>query len=195
MMQASFCIFFAPVANCIFTVLVPPCEEKCRCPEGCNPFGSGFPIRARSTLLAHDFARQSLVCYTFCDRDAGKELSPYRTDHFLWQQKDGYLQAQEACGYSFFGCRRCSKAQVEDRNCAALPREQKVYKARRSDAFPQKVIDHSSILSSIFFETAIHASMMDASKNVRRCSYHHGSFNHTLSRACASVLFALLSDR
>ena len=121
MMHASFCIFFAPVANCIFTVLVPPCEEKCRCPEGCNPFGSGFPIGASSTLLAHDFARQSLVCYTFCDRDAGKELSPYRTDHFLWQQKDGYLQAQEACGYSFFGYMRCGKAQVGDRSCAASP--------------------------------------------------------------------------
>ena len=50
--------FFAPVANCIFTVWVPPCEEKCRCPEGCNPFGSGFPIGARSALLAHDFARK-----------------------------------------------------------------------------------------------------------------------------------------
>lgn len=121
MMQASFCFFSAPMANCVFSVWVPQCEEKCRCPEGCNPFGSGFPIGASSTLLAHDFARQSLVCYTFCDRDAGKELSPYRTDHFLWQQKDGYLQAQEACGYSFFGCRRCSKAQVEDRNCAASP--------------------------------------------------------------------------
>ena len=60
--EASFCIFFAPVANCIFTVWVPPCEEKCRCPEECNPFGSGFPIGASSTLLAHDFARQSLVC-------------------------------------------------------------------------------------------------------------------------------------
>ena len=26
--DASFCIFFAPVANCIFTVWIPPCEEK-----------------------------------------------------------------------------------------------------------------------------------------------------------------------
>ena len=129
------------------------------------------------------FCSQSLVCYyTFCDR-------------FLRQQKDGYLQAREACGYSFFGCRRCSKAQVEDRSRAASPGEQKVYKASRSDAFPQKVIDHSSIISSIFSETAIHASMMDANKNVRRCSYQHGSSNHTLSRACASVFFALLSDR
>lgn len=66
--DASFCIFFASVANCIFVVWPPQCEEKCRCPEGCNPFGSGFPIGARSTLLAHDFAWQSLVCYTFCDR-------------------------------------------------------------------------------------------------------------------------------
>ena len=48
------------VSNCIFTVWIPPCEEKCRCPEGCNPFGSGFPIGARSTLLAHDFAWQSI---------------------------------------------------------------------------------------------------------------------------------------
>ena len=47
---------------------LPPCKENCKCPEGCNPFGSGFPIGASSTLLAHDFARQSLVCYTFCDR-------------------------------------------------------------------------------------------------------------------------------
>lgn len=33
-------------------------KKKCRCPEGCNPFGSGFPIGARSALLAHDFARK-----------------------------------------------------------------------------------------------------------------------------------------
>ena len=60
---------------------------------------------------------------------------------------------------------------------------------------PLKVIAHSSIISSIIFEMANHASMMDASRNVRCCSYHHGSSNHTLSRACASVFFALLSDR
>ena len=35
-------------------------------------FGAGFPIGASSILLAHDFALQSLVCYTFCDRCRGK---------------------------------------------------------------------------------------------------------------------------
>ena len=40
-----------------------------------------------------------------------------------------------------------------------------------------------------------HASMIDASRNVRCCSYHHGSSSHTLSRACASVFFALLTER
>ena len=28
-------------------------------------FAAGFPIGARAALLAHDFASQSLVCYTF----------------------------------------------------------------------------------------------------------------------------------
>lgn len=79
----------------------------------------------------------------FATADAGKGLSPYWTDRFLRQQKDGYLQAREACGYSFFGCRRCSKAQVEDRSRAASPGEQEVYKPRRSDASP-KIIAYSS---------------------------------------------------
>ena len=62
--EASFCIFFAPVANCIFTVWVPPCEEKCRCPEGCNPFGSGFPIGASSILVGTRFSfRKSSMLY------------------------------------------------------------------------------------------------------------------------------------
>ena len=30
-----------------------------------RPFAAGFPIGARAALLAHDFASQSLVCYTF----------------------------------------------------------------------------------------------------------------------------------
>ena len=30
-----------------------------------HPFAAGFPIGARAALLAHDFAPQSLVCYTF----------------------------------------------------------------------------------------------------------------------------------
>ena len=57
-------------------------------------------------------------------------------DSFLWQQKDDYLQAREACGYSFFGCRWCDKEEVCDRSYAASPGEQEVYKARRSDASP-----------------------------------------------------------
>ena len=148
--------FFAPVANCIFTVWVPPCEENCRCPEGCNPFGSGFPIGASSTLLAHDFARQSLVCYTFCDRDAGKELSPYRTDHFLWQQKDGYLQAQEACGYSFFGYMGCGKAQVGDRSCAASPGSKRYIKPAEATRFPER----SSIIHPSFHRSFLKRQSM-----------------------------------
>ena len=104
------------------------------------------------------------------------------------------MQARETCGYSFFGCRRCSKVQVVDRNCVASSGEQKVYKTRRSDASP-KIIAYSSVISSIIFKNALHASMMDASRNVRCCSYHHGSSSHTLSRACASVFFALLTER
>ena len=41
---------------------------------GCAAFGSGFPIGARSTLLAHDFPSESLVCYTFCSADAKQML-------------------------------------------------------------------------------------------------------------------------
>ena len=37
------------------------------CPEG-EHLGSGFPIGARASLLAHDFAWQSVVCYTLCPR-------------------------------------------------------------------------------------------------------------------------------
>ena len=33
--------------------------------RGAIPFDAGFPIGARAALLAHDFALQSLVCYTF----------------------------------------------------------------------------------------------------------------------------------
>ena len=32
-----------------------------------SSFGSGFPIGAKAALLAHDFALQSVVCYTFAD--------------------------------------------------------------------------------------------------------------------------------
>ena len=47
-----------------FAVCICTCEEN----EGLQReylFAAGFPIGARASLLAHDFASQSLVCYTF----------------------------------------------------------------------------------------------------------------------------------
>ena len=43
-------------------------EENMRVSRGMQSLGSGFPIGARASLLAHDFLLESLVCYTFCDR-------------------------------------------------------------------------------------------------------------------------------
>ena len=51
--EASFCIFFAPVANCIFTVWVPPCEEKWGVQRGIFPWlrvsnrGEKHPVGTR----------------------------------------------------------------------------------------------------------------------------------------------------
>ncbi len=36
--------------------------------RGRRSLGGRFPKEGRVFLLAHDFARQSLVCYTFCNR-------------------------------------------------------------------------------------------------------------------------------
>lgn len=47
-----------------FAVCICACEGN----EGLQRehlFDAGFPIGARAALLAHDFASQSLVCYTF----------------------------------------------------------------------------------------------------------------------------------
>jgi hypothetical protein len=41
-----------------------PAKEIRDC-KGNILFAAGFPIGARAALLAHDFALQSLVCYTF----------------------------------------------------------------------------------------------------------------------------------
>ena len=38
--------------------------------------------RGESALLAHDFAWQSLVCYTFCDRGWLKGVGRWRNKHF-----------------------------------------------------------------------------------------------------------------
>jgi hypothetical protein len=51
--------------------------------------------------------------------------------------------------------------QVVDRNCVASPGEQKVYKTRRSDASP-KIVAYSSVISSIIFKNAPHASIIEA---------------------------------
>ena len=62
--DASFCFFFAPVSNCIFTVWVPTCEENMGCPEGNIPFGSGFPIGASSIPVGTRFcSAKSSVLY------------------------------------------------------------------------------------------------------------------------------------
>jgi len=43
-------------------------EENMRVSRGVKFLGSGFPIGARASLLAHNFAWQSVVCYTLCLR-------------------------------------------------------------------------------------------------------------------------------
>ena len=55
--DASFCISFAPVANCIFTVWVPRCEENCRCPEVRNPLCS----RCWNGSSEHKSHRQAIL--------------------------------------------------------------------------------------------------------------------------------------
>ncbi len=56
------------MSNCFFTVWVPPCTENGKCPEGCNPFGSGFPIGASSIPVGTRFsAGKSSVLY-LCSR-------------------------------------------------------------------------------------------------------------------------------
>ena len=61
--DTSFCIFFAPVANCIFTVLTPLCEEK-RVSRGMKSLGARFPIGARSIPVGTRFcSAKSSVLY------------------------------------------------------------------------------------------------------------------------------------
>ena len=84
--QASFCIFCADIASCILQFVYAPAKKMRDCKGRSRlsarsalqsvsrfevstgdprPFAAGFPIGARAALLAHDFASQSLVCYTF----------------------------------------------------------------------------------------------------------------------------------
>ena len=70
-------------------------EENMLVSRGMQSLGSGFPIGARASLLAHDFCTiwlsansESLVCYTFCAATqwhavAGKGLSHARQTLFI----------------------------------------------------------------------------------------------------------------
>ena len=48
----------------------------------CRFLGFWVSKRGESALLAHDFAVQSLVCYTFCDRGWLKGVARWRSKHF-----------------------------------------------------------------------------------------------------------------
>ena len=72
------------MTSCIFAVCICTCEGN----EGLQRehlFDAGFPIGARAALLAHDFALQSLVCYTFASGWRGKGV-------------DGVLCGAAECG-------------------------------------------------------------------------------------------------
>ncbi len=56
------------MSNCIFTVWVSFARKIYGVSRGVKHLGSGFPIGERASLLAHDFAWQSVVCYTLCLR-------------------------------------------------------------------------------------------------------------------------------
>ncbi len=92
--------------------------------------------------------------YGACDDEAGR---------FRWQQNSVFAMPSKLQKQSVRS-EVIRRDFIRRGNGAGSPREQKVYKARRSDAssYPQ---------------------------------YHHGSSSHTLSRASASVDFALLSER
>lgn len=66
--KTSFLYFLSISVKLRFYSLGTICEENMRESRGMQSLGSGFPIGARGALLAHDFAQQSLVCYTFGDR-------------------------------------------------------------------------------------------------------------------------------
>ena len=85
--DASFCFFFAPVSNCIFTVWASQCEENMGCPEGCGspvekcwpnrqarriPLAPGHPIGASSIPVGtRSLLAKSSVLY-LCFRWRGK---------------------------------------------------------------------------------------------------------------------------
>ena len=61
-------------------------NRKYRVSKGGHPLGSGFPIRASSTLLAHHFASQSVVCYTHYRRCCENTVA-YGACYWIWNSR------------------------------------------------------------------------------------------------------------
>ena len=110
-------------------------EENMRESRGMQSLGSGFPIGARSIPVGTRFCLQSLVCYTFCDRCAGKGLSHARQTLF------GGSRTGEFCGLKatkdkefamskirLFGCSWHRKSCSEAERFSVPTGEQEVYK-------------------------------------------------------------------
>ncbi len=101
-----------------------------RCEQ--QPVGMGFH-RGTAFHLAHDFALQSLVCYTFCDHWRGKGaagrgqtlFSDSRTERFCNAVIIAKLICLGGVDRENFGAAR--------RNIRCQRRAQEVYKTRRSD--------------------------------------------------------------
>ena len=90
------------MSNCIFTVWVPFSRKICGVSRGVKSLGSGFPIGASSTLLAHDFPLESLVCYTFVP-SAVKRMSVAILDIRLFigaEQADKFREEQKKFVFS-----------------------------------------------------------------------------------------------
>lgn len=138
-------------------------RRKVQVSRGEQPFGSGSSNRGEQHPVGTRFCpAKSSVLYLLrpltAERDfpcSGRRFRRRQNSVFAMPSK---LQKQsvqsEAIRRNF----------IRRGNKAGSPREQKGYKARRSDASPFS-------------------------------QYHHGSSSHTLSRASASVDFALLSER
>ena len=69
----------------------------------CRFLGFWVSKRGESAMLAHDFAMQSLVCYTFCDRGWLKGVGRWRSKHF-----------EVAVGQADFGSTRFRNSGFDD---------------------------------------------------------------------------------
>ena len=129
----------------------------------CCRYTGGFQRRAGRSAFGTRFCpAKSSVLYLLQPLTAERDF-PCLGGPFRWQQNRVFAMPSKLQKWSVrseairrnFICRG---------NGAGSPREQKGYKARRSDVSPFS-------------------------------QYHHGSSSHTLSRASASVVFALFSER